>query len=165
MYPAKQLWQWHLVKEKLSEAEQSAALFLEKEASLRDAISRLEEKINSLPDSDDPDQQIAKLLLEQEHYLAKKAWEEFLLQRDEKEAVLHQEIQQYGWEKEQLELELDDKMIAEYQRLSETKRTPIAEVRNKACMGCHLALSASKLAEWRRAKGLVYCDECGRILV
>ncbi|MBO8164086.1 MAG: hypothetical protein H0Z34_10260 [Brevibacillus sp.] len=165
MIAAKRLWRWHLAKEKLTKAEQALADLEAEEHRLRDAVARLEQKMREAPVSDEPEQQIARMLLEQELYMARRAWEDFLQWRVDREAVVHQEIQRHLWEKSQLEDDLDQQLLAAYERVAAIKRQPIVEVRNKSCTGCNLTLSLSKLAEWRRARELVYCDECGRILV
>jgi predicted nucleic acid-binding Zn-ribbon protein len=41
---------------------------------------------------------------------------------------------------------------------------PVVPVRNGSCTGCHFALLANRLVELHREEGIVYCDNCGRIL-
>ncbi len=41
---------------------------------------------------------------------------------------------------------------------------PIVPVRNGSCTGCHFALLKNSLVELHRETGVVYCDNCGRIL-
>lgn len=165
MNPAKRLWQWHLIQEDGHRAKQSLAALLDEAKRLEERVLRLTKEKESIAVSDDLEQQIARLLLEQELYLAEKDWQAFGVERAEREATIRRQIEQCDWEKQQLEQTLDPELIEEYRRLAESLQPPLAEVKNEVCTGCYLALSLSKLAEWRRAKGLVYCEQCGRILV
>lgn len=165
MLPAKRLWLWHQAKEARKAAEAQLRLLAQEQASLDKQVKKLEEKCGTLLPSADPDEEIARLLAEQKLRLAKKEQKEQQELAASKRMELQQTIQQLGYEMIQLESELDPEFIAAYERLSETKAQPIAEVRNQACMGCFRTLSLSKLDEWRRGKGPVFCDECDRLLV
>jgi predicted nucleic acid-binding Zn-ribbon protein len=165
MRRAKRLWLWHEAKEQVN-AERAEKLRWEQERQLlADHVRQLEAKLALLPAPVTTDEEISKLLLEQELWTARKDWERLVEQSEERLAELEQSIRQREFAILQLEQELDEEDVRQYHRLAENKARPLAEVRNKSCMGCFLPLSLSKLDEWRRAKGLVYCDECGRILV
>jgi predicted nucleic acid-binding Zn-ribbon protein len=165
MLSAKRLWLWHQAKERVK-ADQAEMRRWEKERQQQtEKVRYLEEKLTALPAPVTTDEEIGKMLLEQELWTANKDLERLVEQAEQRLIALEQSIRQGEFEILQLEQELDEEALRQYQRLAEYKERPIVEVRNRSCMGCFLPLSLSKLAEWRRGKGLVYCDECGRILV
>ncbi len=165
MLPSKQLWQWHKAKESLKATQEELAQWDEKRTRIDQHVSGLEGKLQALPTPANADEEIAKLLLEQELWLAKKEQQELLEIAGNQSFELQQTIQELQFQVLTLEQELDEEYLTAYLRLSELKTQPIAEVRNKACMGCGRPLSLRNLDEWRRAKRPVFCDECDRLLV
>lgn len=165
MLPAKVLWEWHRMKGLIVQAQQERTRLAQQEQKHLDTLQELTAKLAALPVSDDPDSQIARLLAEQEIWMAKKEYEKFQEENQDRMDQLANSISEKEFERMRLEQELDPAFLAEYYRLSENKKNPIVEVKRKMCTGCFLPLSMAKVDEWRRAKGLVYCDECGRILV
>lgn len=165
MLPAKKLFEWHKTTVAIEQASEEIAQ-LDKQQELHDStIQQLKAKLDSLPVSEQPDDQIARLLTEQELWMAQKEYERFQEESNSLRLQLNTQISQQQFERIQLEQELDQTHLTEYYRLQENKKNPIVEVKRKMCTGCFLPLSLAKVDEWRRAKGLVYCDECGRILV
>jgi hypothetical protein len=165
MLPAKRLFAWHKAKEALRLAQEEWKRCEETLAQGRERLKETESRLTSLPAPTNPDEEIARLLLEQEVWMAKKEFDDTAAAHQQKSEELKQTILHLQFEVLQLERELDEEYLAAYRRLSETKAQPIAEVRNKSCMGCFLPLSLRKLEEWRRGKGPVFCDECDRLLV
>jgi predicted nucleic acid-binding Zn-ribbon protein len=169
MLPAKRLLLWHRAKEakrraeeELNRLEQEKRRWEEKLEELEQSVSACTPTLSAPPSADD---EIARLLREQELWLARKDWERFLSHYQEREALLAEEIHRREFEIVEHEQLLDEPFLQEYQRIAERAEQPVVEVRNQSCMGCFLPLSLSKLSEWRRGKGIVTCDECGRILV
>lgn len=56
---------------------------------------------------------------------------------------------------------------AAYQRAYQRVRAQpaVAEVMGQSCAGCRVAVTSSQMQQLRRADQVVYCDNCGRILV
>ncbi|WP_134686892.1 hypothetical protein [Brevibacillus migulae] len=165
MLPAKKLWHWHKAKQAMNAARDEWQQLEEKRSQMERQVRDLETKSSHLPAPSNPDEEIAKLLLEQELWMMKKDQQEQAARWDHQALELQQSIQELQFEILALEQELDEEFLSAYIRLSETKANPIVEVRNKACMGCFRPLSLRKVDEWRRGKGPVFCDECDRLLV
>lgn len=165
MLIGRQLLQWHQAIQQIEQAENQLSLIRQEEQTLKEKVDHLEQQLAAQSPSDDPDRQIARLLIEQELWMAQNTWQRMCEQSAEKRVAIKQVIEASRFERLELEQGLDEVTLAEYQRVSESKQNPIVEVRQKSCMGCFLPLSVSNLAEWRRGKGLVFCHECGRILV
>jgi predicted nucleic acid-binding Zn-ribbon protein len=165
MLPAKRLLAWHQAKEALRAAQEEQKRLEEAMTAAERRVAEKEEQLRRMPAPTNPDEEIARMLLEQECWLAKKERDDAVAAYADKNGERERTIQQLQFEIMQLEAGLDPEFLGAYIRLSETKAQPIAEVRNKCCMGCCLPLSLRKLEEWRRGKGPVFCDECDRILV
>ncbi|NGQ94094.1 hypothetical protein G3578_02765 [Brevibacillus sp. SYP-B805] len=165
MLPAKRLLAWHQAKEALRAAREEQKRLEEAIAAAERRVAEKEEQLRRLPVPANPDEEIARMLLEQEWWLAKKERDDAAASYADRNGEQEPTIQQLQFDIMQLEAGLDPEFLRAYLRLSETKALPIAEVRNKCCMGCCLPLSLRKLDEWRRGKGPVFCDECDRILV
>ncbi|MGD8189049.1 C4-type zinc ribbon domain-containing protein [Brevibacillus ginsengisoli] len=165
MLPAKKLFEWHKVNETIAHANQELDELTKQEQVHVNTIQQLTSKLEALPVTDTPDDQIARMLAEQELWMAQKAYERFQEEAGGTRFELDSRISEQQFERVRLEQELEQAHLAEYYRIKENKKNPIVEVKRKMCTGCFLPLSLAKVDEWRRAKGLVYCDECGRILV
>jgi predicted nucleic acid-binding Zn-ribbon protein len=165
MQPVKHLLLWHRAKEAKQRAETELSGLEREKEEWQEKLERLTRTLSTEPAPSTPDEEIARLLREQELWLMRKDWERFLASYQEREAALSDEIHRQQFEIWKWEQELDEALLKEYHRIGERVSNPVVEVRNQSCMGCFLPLSVSKLSEWRRAKGLVTCDECGRILV
>lgn len=167
MLLAKRLWLWHQAKEALKKAQAELHKVEEEQQQHNNKIADLEAKLSAMPPTASAEDEIAKMLLQQEIWVAKKEQERFLVEKEERFSPLEQSIHQRTYDIFQLEAELDEEeeALLQYNHLAERLANPVVEMRNQSCMGCFLPLSLSKLSEWRRGKGLVCCDECGRILV
>lgn len=165
MLPAKRLFLWHQANEAQKKEQADLLRMAEEEQHHLRRIESLEAKLANLPPAATADEEIARLLLEQEIWLAKKDQERFCEETAERRLALEQSMQERSFEIMQLEGELTEAALTLYHRLAERVANPVVEVRKDACMGCFLPLSLRNLSEWKRGKGLVICDECGRILV
>ncbi|WP_139490494.1 zinc ribbon domain-containing protein [Brevibacillus dissolubilis] len=165
MSSVKQLLRWHQTKESIIREQQKLAELKRKEAIHTDKINAIQEKLNQLASPANQEEEIQKLLTEQELWMANKELERFLADHQDTFFTIETTISQKQYDVMELQQSLDPDLLADYNRLAENKKNPIVEVKNKSCMGCFMPLSLSKISEWRRAKEVVYCDECGRILV
>lgn len=165
MLPAKQLYQWHQTKiacqEKETALQQLDVDYTEK----LQRVAVVKAKLTEMPPPKTPDEEIQKLLLEQELWLVEKELAQLQETKHQRASQLQQEIHEAQFQLLDLQRDLDESFLVVYHRVAELKERPIVEVKNKACMGCFRPLSLQKLAEWRRGKGPVCCDECERILV
>lgn len=159
------LLEWYTAKKNAEEAKNRLQQLQREEKECAEKLDRLEHKRAALPAGQDPDSQIARMLAEQEVWQAQKDWQQASNRLASEGEELQQKITQFQFQALQLEKELEPEVLAAYQKVAEHKQNPVVEVRQKSCMGCFLPLSLSNLAEWQRGKGLVYCHECGRILV
>lgn len=162
---ARNLLEWHRTKEIIEQANHERVLLENERNNRLHTVQEMRQRTLSLPVSDDPENQITRMLAEQELWMANKEVEQFETETIHKLATLDHLISEKSFELMRLESEIDQVLFTEYYRLAENKKNPIVEVKRKICTGCYLPLSLAKVDEWRRAKGLVYCDECGRILV
>jgi len=165
MRPAKTLYLWHQAKEAKQRAEAERSKLIREKEEQQANVERLTRDLEAEPAPCTPDEQIARLLREQELWMVRKEWEQFLCSYDEREQQLTAEVQLQQMEIWKWEQELEESARKEYDRIGERVSNPVVEVRNQSCMGCFLPLSMQKWSEWRHAKRLVTCDECGRILV
>ncbi|MFY0546074.1 C4-type zinc ribbon domain-containing protein [Brevibacillus sp. H7] len=165
MLPAKRLLLWHQAKEAKKRAEAELDSLEREKREWQKKLESLEQSLASLAAPASLDDEIARLLREQDLWAARKDWERFITACQERETALMEEIHRLQFEIWKWEQELDDSLLNEYHRIAERAAHPIVEVRNQSCMGCFLPLPLGKISEWRRGKGLVTCDECGRILV
>jgi uncharacterized protein len=162
------LWNWHLAKESMIAKKKEQAQLDQQVKQLLEQLRKAEEKLQAIPSggsAPDPDQDIQRLMLEQEIWLASKELERFQAESQNKLFALEMAISEQQNVISSLEMELNEQTLSTYYRIAETKQRPIVEVKNKACTGCFLELTQNKVSEWRRGKELVHCDECGRILV
>ncbi|QDX93307.1 hypothetical protein JNUCC42_09775 [Brevibacterium sp. JNUCC-42] len=164
MSSIRDFYEWHQLLGKIKRAERELAGVKEQENEQMKHIRAIERKMEGMP-TETPDQQIERMLKEQELWMAKKEWERNGNELIEKRFALEQSLQFSRMEATDRKSKLDPVWLSEYERLLETKKNPVVEVKNKSCMGCFMPLSTSNFDKWRRGKGLVYCDECERILV
>ncbi|MGO0060542.1 C4-type zinc ribbon domain-containing protein [Brevibacillus fluminis] len=165
MAPVKQLWEWHVKREALAAARAAHAQWEKKQRELAQSVALCEQKAAEIENPATPDAEIAKLLAEQELWLARKALAQFDGEQEAQLLKLLQRVQELEFDLAVMGQSLPEEWVAEYYRLAKSKQNPIVEVKGEACTGCFRALSLHNRNEWRRGKGLVHCDECGRILV
>jgi predicted nucleic acid-binding Zn-ribbon protein len=165
MQPAKQLWEWHRMQDTLSRERTEQAEIGEQLGRLEQSAAHCEQQVSALDKPVTTDDEIERMLAEQELWLARNALQQFLQEKEERLFSLAQSVQQLEFSLLAAAQNIPEEWISEYYRLAKTKSNPIVEVRNDACTGCFMALSLRNKNEWRSGKGLVHCDECGRILV
>ena len=86
----------------------------------------------------------------------------------EAEVVIDAEIEKERQVREDLAQGLPTELADQYERLrSKLGGVGAARVVNGSCTGCHLSLPAMEIDRIKRASpdALVFCDQCGRILV
>ncbi|MFM1651487.1 C4-type zinc ribbon domain-containing protein [Brevibacillus sp. B_LB10_24] len=167
MSTAKQLYMWHQASQVLAAAKRDMEQLGQEGRGLRERVREISQKLDALPVTADADQQIARLLLEQELWMARQEAERFTAQEQQRRLELELAVREQQFRVWELEQHLNQELLDEYERVRETKERPIVEVKNNTCMGCFLPLSLSNLARWRKGGDgkVVLCDECGRILV
>jgi uncharacterized protein len=65
-------------------------------------------------------------------------------------------------ERAQLRAAIDGDALANYDRLAKSKKTAMAEVKDRQCMACHMGL---RPAQWQQVTGgeRMHCESCGRL--
>jgi predicted nucleic acid-binding Zn-ribbon protein len=67
-------------------------------------------------------------------------------------------------ERQTLAGEIDEDLRDTYQRLFTSKGEAIAPLEHDVCMGCHMKVTAQTSVFVRGGKGVIHCENCGRIL-
>lgn len=76
------------------------------------------------------------------------------------------ELQKLEGRKEKLRDQIDDEILDSYDRLRASKgNNAIVKVRDRICLGCHTQLTKQTENELMRCKDIVYCHNCGCILM
>jgi predicted nucleic acid-binding Zn-ribbon protein len=76
------------------------------------------------------------------------------------------ELQELEDRKEKLRAQIDDEILDSYDRLLASKgNNAVVKVRDRICLGCHTQLTKQTENELMRCKDIIYCHNCGRILV
>lgn len=136
-------------------------------ASLRRRASELEDRILAILDEREPlDQQVASV----QAALAGVAGQRAQLVESLRvaEAAIDAELAELGSQRTTAAAELPASLLAEYERLrAHLGGVGVARLVGSRCDGCHLSLPATALDQVRHAPvdQVVYCDQCGRILV
>lgn len=60
--------------------------------------------------------------------------------------------------------QIDEDLMDTYQRLFANKGEAVVPLENGVCMGCHMKVTAQTAVFVRGGKGIVHCENCGRIL-
>ncbi|MBP2033057.1 putative nucleic acid-binding Zn-ribbon protein [Clostridium algifaecis] len=63
-----------------------------------------------------------------------------------------------------LEREIPEELLDEFNEISEAKGTGAAELYDGVCTGCKMKVSAITIDNIKKNKKIVYCDNCGRIV-
>lgn len=65
---------------------------------------------------------------------------------------------------EEAKKSMDEDKVELFERVSQNIKPPIARIEEDICMGCRMHVSKITYTNVERGKGIVYCDNCGRIL-
>jgi predicted nucleic acid-binding Zn-ribbon protein len=129
--------------------------------------SNLEDRILEIMEEREPvDAEVAQLEADLSGLEAEAA--EMQVALGQAEAVVDGELEAMTGERAAAAAELPPDLTATYERLrSQLGGVGAARLVGSSCSGCHLALPATELDRLRRGPPdeLVYCDQCGRILV
>jgi predicted nucleic acid-binding Zn-ribbon protein len=68
-------------------------------------------------------------------------------------------------QKQQLETSISPELLDKYHKIRRFKRDPVALVSDGKCNGCMMEVSVMIALEVERHQSLIYCENCGRILV
>jgi len=67
--------------------------------------------------------------------------------------------------REEMAGEISKGVLGAYERIRKAKKTTVVSVARGACGGCYKQIPPQKLIEIRKNAKLVFCENCGRILV
>jgi uncharacterized protein len=59
---------------------------------------------------------------------------------------------------------VEEELLYTYQRLFATKGDAVVALEHEVCTGCHMKVTASTNASARARRGIVHCEQCGRIV-
>lgn len=94
------------------------------------------------------------------------AAEEATKRRDEAAGDVQTELVQAGEERERWAPKFDEELLSLYDRLRASKGgVGAAALVGGVCQGCHMTLPKQEYERVRKAEGMVFCEECRRILV
>jgi uncharacterized protein len=73
-----------------------------------------------------------------------------------------QELKGLRAERSQLRAAVESDLLASYDRLAKSKKTAMAEVKDRQCMACHMGL---RPAQWQQVTSgaQMHCESCGRM--
>lgn len=66
---------------------------------------------------------------------------------------------------QQLEASISPELLEKYYRIKKLKTHPVAFITEGKCDGCMMEVSVMLAAEVKQHKRIIYCENCGRILV
>lgn len=91
---------------------------------------------------------------------------EFSEQMELKHAAIEEEISTIENERTELEAGVDSGLLGRYRRLLQNPGLPVVvQVGDGGqCGGCHVKVTPLTQSQAREGKGIVYCDNCGRML-
>lgn len=78
---------------------------------------------------------------------------------------IKEELTMIQKQKQQLETSISPELLDKYHRIKRFKRDPVAFVSDGKCNGCMMEVSVMIALEVERHESLIYCENCGRILV
>ncbi len=59
---------------------------------------------------------------------------------------------------------VEEELLETYQRLFANKGDAVVPLEHEVCTGCHMQVTAATKAAVRGGRGIVHCEQCGRIL-
>ncbi|SJZ71844.1 zinc ribbon domain-containing protein [Selenihalanaerobacter shriftii] len=83
----------------------------------------------------------------------------------ERQIKLNEELEEVKKVRDKLNNDLDDTLIAKYNRLKEKKAgLVVVELNDGYCMGCRVGLSTKNAEAVKNSNEMIKCENCGRIL-
>ncbi len=79
--------------------------------------------------------------------------------------VIETQIEQEQQAREKLTHGVKPRLLAVYERIRKAKGDAMARVTRQACGGCFTRLPPQFVAELRKRKRIIHCENCGRMLV
>jgi uncharacterized protein len=96
----------------------------------------------------------------------KDAIQDATARRDQASGDLHVQLDTQEAARIAFSAKFDSELLSLYDDLRASKGgVGAAALSDDTCLGCHIKLPAQEVARVRRTSGMVFCDECGRILV
>ena len=81
-----------------------------------------------------------------------------------KTQAIETQLSELEKERSTLAAEIDEDLMDTYQHLFSNKGEAVAPLENGICMGCHMKVTAQTAVFVRGGKGIIHCENCGRIL-
>lgn len=76
-----------------------------------------------------------------------------------------QEIELLNSQIEELKKNIPENYLIEYSEMAAQKKNPIAKIHGSVCTGCKMKVSSMTMDKLYKKNEIVYCDNCGRILL
>lgn len=80
-------------------------------------------------------------------------------------AGVQEELDHRQQEREKLVVDIHSKLMRTYERVRAKNKTAVVPVQKEACGGCFERLPPQRINEIRRNDNLIFCENCGSILV
>ena len=81
-------------------------------------------------------------------------------------ASIDEEVEKHEIEREKVKEGIDRRILAAYERIRKRKGgLAVVPVVRNACGGCNIHLPPQKVVEIKGGNNLIYCENCGRIMV
>ena len=139
-------------------------LLKRKQEDARNKIDELEEKAIIAMD----ELENLKSIIPKENKMAaekKKEYDEKRLKSRQEIDKINNELSMIVEQKNQLEKCISPELLKKYYKIKRFKRDPVAEVSDGKCKGCMMEASVMIALDVKRYEHLIYCENCGRILV
>ncbi len=95
----------------------------------------------------------------------KKEYGEKQLQTSREIDKIKAELQVLQGHKRCLKIKISPKLLDKYYKIKKIKRNPVAGVVDGKCSGCMMEISVMLVLEVQRHENIIYCENCGRLLV
>jgi predicted nucleic acid-binding Zn-ribbon protein len=137
---------------------------------LGNEIKRFEGEIQSIEDREldlmeDYEKSKAQIAAVESEFAATKSLiEGQLADLEKKLATVKARLAELETGREALAEGIDETLLDRYQRLFQSKGDAIVALEHEVCMGCHMKVPPQTSLNAKGDKGIVHCDQCGRIL-
>ncbi len=95
---------------------------------------------------------------------AKASVQQQIADLEAKVATIEQQIAEITGERSKLVSEVEEDLLDNYERLFATKGDAVVALEHEVCTGCHVKVTASTNAGTKAGRGIIHCDQCGRML-